>query len=139
MRWYRDRGMLLLDEYMRCHCGKELEWYEHFLQCERYRQIDGPMVRDSDILMVKKGAQGGRGMESKLGKEGHRKGLWHMVFVGFLWCGLQEHTVAPEVMAYRLLRRRVEHLQERMTCRETRLEARAEDMREPFPKGQRWR
>ena len=44
---------------------------------------------------------------------------------------LQEHTVVPEAMAHRLLRRMVEHLQKRMACRETHLEARAEDMRDP--------
>ena len=37
-------------------------------------------------------------------------------------------------MAHRLLRRVVEHLQERMACRETQLEARAEDMRDPVTK-----
>ena len=35
-----------------------------------------------------------------------------------------------EAMAHRLLRRMVEHLEERMGCKETQLEARAEDMRE---------
>ena len=54
-----------------------------------------------------------------------------MVIVKQLWRALQEHTVAPEAMAHRLLRRMVEHLQERMACRETQLEARAEDMRDP--------
>ena len=61
-------------------------------------------------------------------------GLWHMVIVKPLWRALQEHTVAPEAMAHRLLRRMVEHLQERMACRETQLEARAEDMRDPVTK-----
>ena len=37
-------------------------------------------------------------------------------------------------MAHRLLRRMVEHLQERMACRETQLEARADDMRDPVTK-----
>ena len=73
-------------------------------------------------------------MEKELGKEGHRKGLWHMVIVKSLWRALQEHTVAPETMAHRLLRRMVEHLQERMACREAQLEARAEDMRDPVTK-----
>ena len=50
-------------------------------------------------------------MEKELGKEGHRKELWHMVIVKSLWRALQEHTVAPETMAHRLLRRMVEHLQ----------------------------
>ena len=73
-------------------------------------------------------------MERELGKEGHRQRLWHMVIVESLWRALQEHTVAPEAMAHRLLRRMVEHLQERMAYRETQLEARAEDMRDPVIK-----
>ena len=36
--------------------------------------------------------------------------------------------MAPEALAHRPLRRMVEHLQERMACREAQLEARAEDM-----------
>ena len=73
-------------------------------------------------------------MKWELGKEGHRKGLWHMVVVKSLWRALQEHTVAPEAMAHRLLRRMVEHLQDRMACRETQFEARAEDMQDPVTK-----
>ena len=42
--------------------------------------------------------------------------------------------MAPETVAHRLLRRMVEHLQERMACREAQLEARAEDMRDPVTK-----
>ena len=84
--------------------------------------------------MLKKGARGRGAVEGELGKEGHRKGLWHMVIVKSLWRALQEHTVAPEAMAHRLLRRMVEHLQERMACREAQLEARAEDMRDPMTK-----
>ena len=42
--------------------------------------------------------------------------------------------MAPEAMAHRLLRRMVEHLQERMACRETHVEARADDMRDPVTK-----
>ena len=42
--------------------------------------------------------------------------------------------MAMEAMAHRLLRRMVENLQERMACRETQLEARAEDMRDPVTK-----
>ena len=84
MRWYRHRGMDLPQEYMRCHCGKELETYEHFMQCEQYREIDGPMVRDQDVPLLKKGAKGRREMERKLGKEAHRKGLWHIVIVKLL-------------------------------------------------------
>ena len=60
-------------------------------------------------------------MERELGKERHRKGLWHMVIVKSLWRALQEHTVPPETMAHRLLRRMVEQLQERMACREAQL------------------
>ena len=41
MRWYRHRGMDLMEEYMRCHCGRDLETYEHFMQCERYRLVKG--------------------------------------------------------------------------------------------------
>ena len=57
-----------------------------------------------------------------------------MVIVKPLLRALQEHTVAPEAMAHRLLRRMVEYLQERMACRETQLEARADDMRDPVTK-----
>ena len=84
--------------------------------------------------MLKKGARGRSAVERELGKEGYRKGLWHMVIVKPLSQALQEHTVAPEAMAHRLLRRMVEHLQERIACRETQLEARAEDMRDPVTK-----
>ena len=134
MRWYRHRGMDLSEEYMRCHCGRELETYENFMRCERYRGMEGPLVRDEDIPLLKKGEKGRREMERELGKEGHRKGLWHMVILKSLWRGLHEHTVAPEVMAHKPLRRTVEHLQERMACREAQLEARAEDMRDPVTK-----
>ena len=134
MRWYRHRGMDLPEEYMRCHCGRELATYEHFMPCERYRGMEGPFVRDQDIPLLKKGERGRREMERQLGKEGHRKGLSHMVFVKFLWRWLQDHTVAPEVSAHRLLRRTPELLQERMACREAQSEARAEDMRDPVTK-----
>ena len=42
--------------------------------------------------------------------------------------------MAAEAVAHRLLRRTVEHPQERMPCREAELEARAENMRDPFTK-----
>ena len=42
--------------------------------------------------------------------------------------------MAPEAMAHRLLWRMVECLRERMACRETQLEARAEDMSDPVTK-----
>ena len=131
MRWYRHKGMDLPEEYMRCHCGQGQETYEHFMRCEQYKGVEEPLVRDQDVSLLKKGARGRSAVERELGKEGHRKGLWHMVIVKLLWRALQEHTVAPEAMAHRLLRRMVEHLQERMACRETQLEARAEDMRDP--------
>ena len=115
---------------MRCHFGKELETYEHFMQCDQYREIDRLMVRDQDLPLLRRGAKGRREVEREIGREGHRKGMLHMVIVKSLWWGLQEHTVAPDVMAYRLLRGAVKHLQERMTCREAQLEARAEDMRD---------
>ena len=134
MRWYKHTGMDLLEEYMRCHCTRELETYEHFMRCERYREMEGRLVRDQDIPLLQKGEKVRRAMQRELGKEGHRKGLWHMVIVKSLWRGLQEHTVAPEAVAHRLLRRTVEHLQERMACREAQLKARASDMRDPVTK-----
>ena len=138
-RWYRHKGMDLPEEYMRCHCGRGQETYEHLMQCEQYKGIEEPLVRDYDILLLKKGERGKSAMERELGKEGHRKGLWHMVIVKSLWRALQKHTVALDTMASRLLRRMVEHLQERMVCREAQLEARAEDMRDPVTKRVRWR
>ena len=134
MRWYRHQGMVLPEEYMRCHCGQGQETYEHFMRCEQYKGNEQPLVRDQGVPLLKKGARGRSAVERELEKEGHRKGLWHMVIVKPLWRALQEHTVAPEAMAHRLLRRMVEHLQERMACRETQLEARADDMRDPVTK-----
>ena len=131
MRWYRHKGMDRPEEYMRCHCGQGQETYEHFMRCEQYKGIEEPLVRDQKVPLLKKGARGRSAVERELGREGHRKGLWHIVIVKPLWRALQEHTVAPEAMAHRLLQRMVEHLQERMACRETQLEARAEDMRDP--------
>ena len=104
------------------------------MQCEQYEAIEKPLVRDEDVPLLKKGARGRSAVERKLRKAGHRKGLWHMVIVKSLWRALQEHTVAPEAMAHRLLQRMVEHLQERMACREAQLETRAEDMRDPVTK-----
>ena len=134
MRWYSHKGMDLPEEYMRCHCGRGQETYEHFMRCEQNKGIEEPPVRDRDVLLLKNGARVRSAMERELGKEGHRKGLWRMVIVKLLWRALQEYMVAPEAMAHRLLRRMVEHLQERMACRETQLEARAEDMRDPVTK-----
>ena len=121
MRWYRFKGMDLPEEYMRCHCGRGQETDEHFMWCEQYKRMEEPLVRDQDVPLLKKGARGRSAVERELGKEGHRKGLWHMVMVKSLWRALQKHTMPPEAMAHRLLRRMVEHLQERMACR-------AEDM-----------
>ena len=123
MRCYRHKGMDLPEEYMRCHCSRELETYEHLMRCEQYKGIEEPLVRDQDISLLNKGERGRRGMVRELGKEGHRKGLWHMVIVRSLWRGLQQHTVVPEAVARRLLRRMVEHLQDRMACREVQLES----------------
>ena len=134
MRWYRHKGMDLPEEYMRCHCGRGRETYEHFMRCEQYKGIEEPLVRGQDVPLLKKGVRGESAVERELGKEAHRKGLWHIVIVKSPWRALQEHTVASEAMAHRLLRRMVEHLQERMACRETQLEARAEDMRDPVTK-----
>ena len=93
------------------------------MRCEQYKGIEEPLVRDQDIPLLKKGERGRSAMERELGKEGHLKGLWHMVLVKLLWRALQEHTLAPETMAHRLLRRMVQHLQERMACREAQLKA----------------
>ena len=134
MRWYRHKSMDLLEEYMRCHCDRGQETYEHFMRCEQYKGIEELLVWDQEILLLKRGERGSRAMERELGKEGHHKGLWHMVIVKSLWRALQEHTVAPETMAHRLLRPMVEHLQDRMACRGAQLEARAEDMRHPGTK-----
>ena len=130
MRWYRHKGMDLPEEYMRCHCGQGQETYEHSMRCEQYKGIEEPLVRDQEVPLLKKSARGRSAVERELGKEGDRKGLCHMVIVKPLWRALEEHTVAPEAMAHRPLRRMVEHLQKRMACRETQLEARAEDMRD---------
>ena len=70
------------------------------MRCERYRGMDGPLVRDQDIPLLKKGEKGRRAMERELGKKGHRKGWWHMVIVKSLWRGPQEHTVAPEAVGF---------------------------------------
>ena len=108
--------------------------YEHFMRCERYKGMDGPLVRDQDLPPLNKGERGRREMEREFGKEGHCKGWWHMVNLKSLWRGLREHTVAPEVVPHRLLRQTVEHLQVRIACREAHFEARAEDMRDPVTK-----
>ena len=134
LRWYRHRGMDLPEEFMRCHCGQELETYEHFMRCERYRGMQGPLLRDRNTPLLNKGEKGRRALEREPGKEGHCKGLWHMVIAKSLWRGLQQHTVVPEVVAHRLLWRTVEHLQERMACREVQLAARAVDRRDPVTK-----
>ena len=134
MRWYRHKGMDLLEEYMRCHSGQGQETYEHFMPCEQYKGIEEPPVRDQDVRLLKKGARGRSAVERELGKEGHRKGLWHGVIVKPLWQALREHTVALEAMAHRLLWRMVEHLQERMACRGTQFKARAEDTSDPVTK-----
>ena len=134
MRWYRHKEMDVPEEYMRCHCGRGQETYEHFMRCEQYKGIEEPLVWDQEVPLLKKGARGRSMVERELGKEGHGKVLWHMVIVNSLWRTLQEHTVAPEAMAHRLLRRMVKHLQDRMACRETQLEARAEDLRDPVTK-----
>ena len=134
MKWYRHRGMDLPEECMQCNCGPKLEMYEHFMRCERNRGMEGPLVTDQDIRLIKKGEKGRRKMERDLEKEGHRKGLWDMVMVKSLWRGLQEPTGAPKVVAHRLLLRSVEHLQKRMACREAQLKVQVEDMRDPVTK-----
>ena len=111
---------------MRCHCSKELETYEHFISSEQYQEIDGPMVRHQEILLFKKGEKGRQEVEREMRRDGHRKELQHMVIVKSVSSELKKHTMAPEVMAYQLLIRAVEHLQEGMMCREAHGEARAD-------------
>ena len=53
--WLRPAD--LPEEYMGCHCGKELEAYEHYMQCEQYREISRPMVGDQDIPLLRKSAK----------------------------------------------------------------------------------
>ena len=134
MSWYGHNVLDLPEEYTRCHCGRGQETYEHFMRCEQYKGIEEPLVRDQDIPLLKKSEKGRKAEERELAKEGHRRGLRHMVMVKSLSRGLLEYTVAPEAVAHRLLRRMVGHLQERMACREAQLEARAEDMRDPVTK-----
>ena len=67
--------MDLPQEYMRRHCGRELEMCEHSMRCERYRGTEGPFVRDQDIPLLNKG-EGGRGeMERELEKKGIARGF----------------------------------------------------------------
>ena len=72
MKWYRHKGMDLPEEYMRCHCGRGHETYEHFMQCEQYKSIEEPLIRDQGVPLLKKGARGRSAVERELGKEGHR-------------------------------------------------------------------
>ena len=62
MRWYRHKGMDLLEEYMRCPCGRGQETCEHVMRCEQYKRIEEPLVRDQDIPLLKKGEKGRRAM-----------------------------------------------------------------------------
>ena len=73
MRWYRHKGMDLPEEYMRCHCGRGHQTYDHFMRCEQYKGIEEPLVRDQDVLLLTKGARGRFAVGRELGKEGHRK------------------------------------------------------------------
>ena len=73
--------MDLAEKYMRSHCGKELETYEHLMQCEQYQEMDRPMVKNQDILLLKSGTKGRREVERELGKEGHPKVLRHIIVV----------------------------------------------------------
>ena len=84
---------------MRCLCGQEVETYEHFMQYKQYKEIDGLLVRDQDTPVLKKGEKGRREMKRELRREGHNKGLRHMVIRKSLCWGLREHTVAPKVLA----------------------------------------
>ena len=52
MRWYRHKGMDLPEEYMRCHCGRGQETYQHFRRCEQYMWVLEPLVRNQDIPLL---------------------------------------------------------------------------------------
>ena len=67
-------------------------------------------------------------------RDGHHKELQHMVIVKSVSWELKEHAMALDIMAYGLLIRAVEHLQEGMMCREAHGEARAEEMPDPVTK-----
>ena len=62
--------MDVLEEYMSCHCGQALETYKHFMQCDQYKEIDGRLVWDQDIPLLKKGEKRRREMERELGGKG---------------------------------------------------------------------
>ena len=55
MRWYGHRGMDLPEEYMRCHCGKELETYEQSMQCEQYKELDPAVYEGSGHRAAQEG------------------------------------------------------------------------------------
>ena len=131
MRLYSHRGLELLEEYMRCQCGKEFQTYEYVMQSEQYQEVDRPMVRDHAIPLLKGKRRDGVGDQER---EGHHKRLRHVVIRKSPWWVLQEQTLEPDVIAYRLLRCAIEQLQERMMCRQVQLEARAEDMQDPVTK-----
>ena len=63
--------MDLPEEYMRCHCGRGQEKYNHFMQREQYKGIEEPLVRDQEVPLLKKGARGRSAVKRELGKEGH--------------------------------------------------------------------
>ena len=76
MRWYRHKGMDLLEEYMRCHCGRGQETYEHFMRCEQYKGIEEPLVvADQDIPLLKKGQRGRSAMGERWRGSWGRKGI----------------------------------------------------------------
>ena len=95
MRRYKHRGMDLPEEYMRCDCGCKLQTYEHCMRCEWYKEMDGLLVRDQDIPLLKNREKGRNEMERELGGEEHRKGLWHRVIVKLSWRGLLEGEGSP--------------------------------------------
>ena len=78
MRWYGHKGMDLPEEYMRCHCGQGKETYEHFMRCAQYKGIEEPLVRDQDVLLLKKDAGGRSALERELVKKGTARdfGTW---------------------------------------------------------------
>ena len=78
MRWYRHKGMDLLDEYMRCHCGRGQETYEHFMRCAQYKGIEEPLVRDGTSRYSRRVREAEARWRESWGKKGTAKdyGTW---------------------------------------------------------------
>ena len=74
MRWYRHKGMDLPEEYMRCHCGRGQETYEHFMWCEQYKGIQELLVRDQHIRCSRRVRKAEERWRRSWGKKGIARG-----------------------------------------------------------------